>query len=179
MIDTPKAEPGAIKDLKADMIWGVIWVALGIFAILFSIPYAEVPSFDPIGAAYLPRLLGSGMIILGLGLFLDSYFKYRKLLPTVKVESIEREDVPSSTYQGVVRVLLSIIACVSYIALIEPLGYILATPAFIVAIMTIYGESDKKRIAAMAVGMTAALYTVFALGLKVLLPPGIFERILQ
>lgn len=179
MKDTPKARPGAVKDLKADMIWGVIWVALGIFAILYSMPYAEVPSFDPIGAAYLPRLLGSGTSILGLGLFIDSYFKFSNLLRTVKVESSERDGPQSSNYQGAVRILLSIIACVCYIALIEPLGYILTTPAFITAIMTIYGESNKKRIAAMAVGMTAALYAIFALGLKVLLPPGIFEGILQ
>ena len=179
MKEVQEATAETRRVLKADMVWGIIWVILGVFVILYSMPYAEVPSFDPIGAAYLPRLLGSGISILGLGLFLDSYFKYRKLLPSKSPELTHEKRSPNQpAYQGTVRILLSVVTCILYIVLIQPVGYILVTPAFIAAIMKIYGESNKRRIASMSIGMTAALYAVFAIGLKVLLPLGIFELIL-
>jgi len=196
-----------MKSRKADMVWGILWFALAVFVWVYTTPYAEVPSFDPIGAAYFPKFLAILIGICGVGLFLDSYVKYSKERSSglsrshssesqakggaeSRVEAaadIEEGTRPTEDMKapkghvlgGYLRVLYSVIACIIYGYLLDPVGYLVLTPFFIAAVMLIYGERRKKEIAFMSFGFTVVLYAVFALGLKVLLPHGILSFIFE
>ncbi len=166
-----------MKEAKADWIWGLIWVAVGAFVLIYSAPYASVKSLDPVGPAYLPRILGVGIVLLGSGMFLESYLKYRKELAEKETEKAEAEE-PSSP-GGAMRIVLSAVSAIVYLTLMEPLGFIIATPVFIAAIMLIYGDRNRKRLLLMSLGFTAGLYATFALGLKVLLPLGFIANFFE
>jgi putative tricarboxylic transport membrane protein len=70
------------------------------------------------------------------------------------------------------QAFLLIAACLGYMLAFAPLGYILATPLFLVAAMAILGERHWGRAIIIAALFTAIFYLVFAQALGVRLPVG-------
>lgn len=162
-----------MKDAKADLIWGLIWAFVGAFVLIYSASYGMVESLDPVGPGYLPRMLGLGIVLLGLGMALESYAKYRKALAERQAgQAEEAGGEEQSSPGGAMRIIWSAISAIAYLALVEPLGFLISTPLFIAAIMLIYGDRNRKRLLWMSLGFTTILYATFAVGLKVLLPMG-------
>ncbi len=78
--------------------------------------------------------------------------------------------------QGWVKVSLLIGALALYVAGLEPLGYPLCTFLLVLFMLRVL-EPQRWRVAlSMAVGTAAASYVLFAIWLKVPLPPGPFFR---
>lgn len=70
------------------------------------------------------------------------------------------------------RAALLIGTCLAYAALFKPLGYLLATPPFIVAALAVLDQRSWKKSALIAVVFTLLAYLVFAKGLGVRMPHG-------
>lgn len=161
-----------MNDARTNLTWGAIWLCLSVWVWWYVGRYQGIPSFDPIGPAYFPRLLALCIGMCAVGLIIEGIVGLMK-------QGLARRDLRESapSLEGYLRVLKTLLACAAYVFLLEPAGYIIATPVLIAAIMLIYGERQKRRIIGMSLGFTVALWLLFALGLKVLLPPGILGLI--
>jgi hypothetical protein len=68
---------------------------------------------------------------------------------------------------------------IAYALLLGPLGYVIATPLYLAALIGLLGHRDRldrKSLFAVAVGGTAVLYLVFVRALHVLVPMGPLGR---
>ncbi len=63
-----------------------------------------------------------------------------------------------------------------YALLLGPLGYVIATPLYLSALIVLLGHRDLKSLLALTVGGTAVLYLVFVRALHVLVPMGPLGR---
>jgi hypothetical protein len=61
---------------------------------------------------------------------------------------------------------------VAYVLVLTPLGYLLATPLYVAALVWLLGYRSRAGLAGAALGVTIVLYLVFAQALKVLVPMG-------
>jgi putative tricarboxylic transport membrane protein len=77
------------------------------------------------------------------------------------------------------RVAALFAACMAYAGLLQPLGYLLATPAFIVAALWILKQRNLLRVGAIAIAFTAIFYILFAQVLNVRIPVGPFTDLFQ
>ena len=68
------------------------------------------------------------------------------------------------------RAWLAASATVAYVALFQPLGFMVSTLAYTAALAWLFGRS-RHTLAAVSVGVTVALFVFFRLALGVRLPP--------
>ncbi|HEU5321602.1 MAG TPA: tripartite tricarboxylate transporter TctB family protein, partial [Methylomirabilota bacterium] len=66
----------------------------------------------------------------------------------------------------------------AYVAAFEPVGYLLATPPYVAAILLIHGGAPRRAGVVAPVLVTLALYAGFRFGLLVPVPDGVLERVL-
>lgn len=155
---------------KKDWIFGVISVVLGLF-VLFNIEaLREIKnSMDPAGPAALPSIIAWSMIIIGL-------LHIAAALYLIRIESVKekRGEVTNKT-KSILPVVKISIASVIYILLLPIIGYPLAMPLLITAIMLSVGIREKKKIIVVSLMTTIILFVSFTFGLKVDLPLGFFE----
>jgi putative tricarboxylic transport membrane protein len=116
---------------------------------------------DPLGPSVYPKMLGAGLVILGVILIL------------MAVRSKDDQKKKDTLFSGAsLRILSLIIAGALYIVLFERLGFILSTILFIFAIMNITGESRWQKSVTVSVIIPLCLYIIFNKLLNVLLPLG-------
>jgi len=117
---------------------------------------------DPLGPSVYPKLVGTGLVILGAILFVMA----------ARSKDAEPKKKASLQGQGGGRIIALVFAGVAYIIIFERLGFIITTMLFIIAIMFITGERKWKRSFSAAVIIPLCLYLVFKELLNVLLPLG-------
>ena len=155
---------------KNDWIFGIISMAIGLFVLLNIEPLREVKnSMDPAGPASLPSLIALIMIAIGLLHVVASIYMIRKEPVNEKTNG---ETKKTKSVFPVVRISA---ASVIYILLLPIIGYPLATPLLIAAIMLSVGIRKKKKIIIVSLLTTIILFASFTFGLKVDLPLGFFE----
>jgi len=76
------------------------------------------------------------------------------------------------------RFVGAIAATVLYIAAFEPLGYLLTTPPYVMAILLIHGGARKRALLIAPFLTTILLYVTFRFGLLIPVPDGPLEGIL-
>jgi hypothetical protein len=67
----------------------------------------------------------------------------------------------------------------AYLAAFEPLGYLLATPPYVAAIMLIHGGAGRRALLMAPILTTVVLYATFRFGLLIPVPGGILEGVLR
>lgn len=132
----------------------VLLVAAAMYTATLSFPVA---ASEPLGPGFFPRLLAVLLVILGLSWAVRA-IAWPSRAPAADRESIRRP--------AAVLLLL-----VGYVALLSQVGFVFATPAFVVAVVLVLGGRMLSAGLA-AVGMTAVIYTLFQVGLNVHLPNG-------
>ena len=73
--------------------------------------------------------------------------------------------------------LFMVFMVVAYQLFWKPIGFLIITPLFLWTALYALGTSPKRAVT-IAVGVTAAVYTVFTYGFKVTLPSGLLHMIL-
>jgi len=127
---------------------------------------------DPLGPRAMPVALGGGMALCGL-LLLAGKFVRPATRPVLLLEGpSDSEDAGPFSPSRLVAV---IVATAIYVAAFEPLGYLLATPLYVAALLLIHGAVPRRALLAAPILITVALYAGFRLGLNVPLPGGILE----
>lgn len=157
---------------KNDWFFGLVSIAIGAFVLVNIRPLWNVKaSMDPAGPAALPAIIAWAMIGIGIVHVAASLILVLREKALGKAESPDRKEKKSFK-----PVILITIASLVFIACLSLVGYPVAMPLLIAAIMLSVGVRDPKKIAITSIGTSLVLFVSFVFGLKVDLPLGIFEK---
>lgn len=145
-------------------------VIVGFAAVLyFAIDAIPDPGIRRTGPAFFPRIVVPVLGILGLVLLLDSL----RRMVTKRQEPLVLD--PRVLYRSNRKIIFIFLACGAYIPALYYLGYLVATPFFLLAVYLRLAGRAGKRFWAAALGyllFTALIYVVFQRVLYVFLPAG-------
>jgi putative tricarboxylic transport membrane protein len=127
--------------------------------------------YTVVGSGFFPWTVATGLILLGsLFVLRATVFPDRGLADHVADESRE-------THWPTVA--LTAMALLAYAFALGPLGYIVATAAFIPAVARILGSRRTARDLLLGIALSVAIYVVFTRLLEVRLPGGVLGRLLS
>jgi putative tricarboxylic transport membrane protein len=155
-----------MKALRADL-----WLAVTIIIVAaiylradFALPSARIG--DPLGPKAFPALVGGGLVLSGLLLLLETWNKRRALRDT-------RVEPRSGDRKHVALVLVGMIVWTGvYYYVFESVGYPIATPIFLLGLLSYFNRGRYVTNVLVAVCFTAAVYLLFSILLGVPLPTG-------
>jgi len=150
----------------ADFIGGGAGIAFGAY-VLYEGAKMPADHIMKIGPSFFPNALAIGLIIFSAILIVYA------LLGRTKGQS----EAISFRDKGIQRALVSLVAIVAYTALLNPLGYPIATVLLVGGIMALLGTRDVKQIAVVALATTFVVWVIFAKLLMLSMPMGILEDI--
>ena len=164
-------ETGWRKDLAASL------VSMGLGAWLFWQTFSfNVTASERVGggidAAGYPRLLAGLTILLGIALAGRALWKWRSARPGPVGDTDE-----AGQGGGKLRAALSFAVLLLYTLLLEPLGFLLATPLAVGALLRIVGRRGAVHAALAAIAFTAAIFVFFRYGVNIVLPEGLLRGI--
>jgi putative tricarboxylic transport membrane protein len=133
---------------------------------------------DPLGPRFFPMALGAAILLCGLLLAgAELFFRGEPLLPAPLSDASPEGEEDMGPFSPA-RFVGAIVATTLYVAAFEPLGYLLATPPYIAAILLIHGGAKKRSLLITPFVSTIALYVTFRFGLLIPVPDGPLEGLL-
>jgi putative tricarboxylic transport membrane protein len=148
-----------------DFITGGGVIAFAIFVLAYSASFPAAKGTD-LGPSLFPRVIASILLLLG-ALVL---YRAARVRSGAQVQSGEAEvDSVITTAAGMRNVLVTIVAVVAYILVVDALGFIPTTIVFLFVLMKTYGLTMLKSILFSCL-ITGFVYVLFAMLLRVVLP---------
>ncbi|MFS4581110.1 tripartite tricarboxylate transporter TctB family protein [Phaeobacter sp. C3_T13_0] len=161
-----------------DIITALIFLLLGIGAILFIIPSGvKVPSTVKIATLspdFWPRIIASGTIAASLFLLIET-----ALMPQPQVDEDEAEEIAKYQFANLpatLRIFVLVAALFAFYASLTTMGVVAASMILIFAMMLFFGERKLWLAALLSVAVPALLYLFFRYVASVPIPLGIFEN---
>ncbi|WP_419028340.1 tripartite tricarboxylate transporter TctB family protein [Dysosmobacter sp.] len=149
---------------KANVITGVVFLALSIFAYMQAQKMVGKIMTDALGPGFWPKVLGLVMGVLSLALIVEGLFG----------KQAEGEKVPIAFgTEGFHRVLKLFAVLIVFGAILYFLGIYVGILFMMPLCMWLHGERNKKILVGLAVGSCLFIYLVFGLALRVPLPMGL------
>lgn len=149
---------------KANVITGVVFLALSIFAYMQAQKMVGKIMTDALGPGFWPKVLGLVMGVLSLALIVEGLFG----------KQAEGEKVPIAFgTEGFHRVLKLFAVLIVFGAILYFLGIYVGILFMMLLCMWLHGERNKKILVGLAVGSCLFIYLVFGLALRVPLPMGL------
>ena len=149
---------------KANVITGVVFLALSIFAYMQAQKMVGKIMTDALGPGFWPKVLGLMMGALSLALIVEGLFG----------KQAEGEKVPIAFgTEGFHRVLKLFAVLIVFGAILYFLGIYVGILFMMPLCMWLHGERNKKILVGLAVGSCLFIYLVFGLALRVPLPMGL------
>jgi putative tricarboxylic transport membrane protein len=153
----------------------VALIALAAAIVALSLSIAPGVRTDPLGPRVFPLALGAAIGLSGCVLAVATLAPGRRAAPApVLVEEGGAESAPATLSPG--RLVAAVVATAAYVASFEPVGYLLATPAYVAAILLVHGGASRRALLTAPILVTAAFYAAFRFGLLVPVPGGVLER---
>jgi len=118
-------------------------------------------AYKEVGPDFWPKIVLICLIALSAALTVSHVLTWRK----------SREEV-SEREEGWQRVLITVLLAVGYVYFLKPLGFIVASPLFILGMMLLILRERKKVIPLTILGIMAMIYIIFSKLLFVPLPKG-------
>lgn len=149
-----------------DKLIGLVFVLLGAGSLVLIQLTVEKPDLGlTLSPRFFPNLAAIGLLVFGLVLGIQSSRKERRFLTpgAIGMDRIQRR-----------RVLLLIIITISYVLLLQPLGFIISTLLVLMLSMLTLGERNWKIISIASVLYTVACYFFFTKAFRIPFPSGIF-----
>jgi putative tricarboxylic transport membrane protein len=130
----------------------------------WNLPSARIG--DPLGPRAFPALIGGGLVLSGLLLLLETWTKRQR--------AADEATAPRSAEQKHVALLLLAMAgwTALYYVSFDRLGYLIATPLFILGLLCYFNRRRHAMNLAVAAGFTIVVYLLFSTLLGVPLPAG-------
>ena len=133
---------------------------------------------DPLGPRFVPIALGAGIALCGLLLAAkEMLYRGEPSVAGPLSDGGPEGDEDAGPFSPA-RFVGAIVATALYIAAFSPLGYLLATPPYIAAILLIHGGTRMRALLITPFLVTIALYVTFRFGLLIPVPDGPLEGIL-
>ncbi|MBR1757544.1 MAG: tripartite tricarboxylate transporter TctB family protein [Lachnospiraceae bacterium] len=152
---------------RTDRYLGIGFIVLGGICFYSATTWPMYFASDPAGPGAIPKILSVGIMVLGLILAIGGFFvKTKPEKPLMSVAELR-----------VVGLLT--VTCIAYILLLQVIGYLLATPLLIAAILLICGNRNVKQIILLSVIATIVLFLLFYSLLRVNLPLGFMRKFIQ
>jgi hypothetical protein len=160
---------------------GVVWIVGGLLWLYGASQIHHTISVDPIGEAGFPVALGILFVLGGAVVALRSMRATRIPAPATTSETLppaaaddaiegsgDEPDHPVST----VRPLLIAAACLAWIMLLKPVGFLVTTPFYLAIVLWLLEFRRPLRVVALSLGLTIGLFIVIDVLLQVNLPGG-------
>ncbi len=146
-------------DIYLGLFFGAL--SIGLYALTFGFPNLTVA----LSPAVFPRFVSTCLFVLSAILTVSGLRRRAAAKREGKEETKVRLELPF-----VRRFILLAVVSLVYLFLLEPIGYVLATPLCIAAGILIFGERRWPRVLLVSVISTAVLYAVFKMLFRVPLP---------
>lgn len=185
---------------RRDLVTGIVIAVIG--AVYFAATFSIRETTDIVTPRTFPAIVGVALIVLGLFLAGQSVWKARTQPggaggADAEVGSVEAAEGGSAETHGTVsaepdtaasataviieappeppgrRVVLQFALFFAYLAIVIPVGFLLSTAAFLMALTSIYSPQKWIRNLIYSVLFSVILYFAFVYGLAVYLPVGI------
>jgi putative tricarboxylic transport membrane protein len=150
---------------KTDIITGAGAIAFAGFVIGMSFDFPASRGAD-FGPSLFPRVIAVALILLGTAVLLQSR-KGRIHARDGEARVPEGQDILTST--GLRNVIITVAATVVYIAVVEKLGFIPTTAAFLLVLMKAFGLSTARSLVFSCLS-TGFVFALFSMVLRVVLP---------
>jgi len=148
---------------KAETVAGGVITAIGVLMLLQSLRFAYFLEGVP-GPGFLPRWIAAGLVCVGLVL------TGKGLRPGMAIQ----EAIAWPDAAGWKRVGLMLGALAVALILLDKLGFMVVTAAFMAVLLFGLGVRSWVMLASIPLAAAIGLYVVFAVWLRVPLPKGIF-----
>lgn len=135
---------------------------------------------DPLGPGFFPYWLGAGIALCGALLAAGVLVGVSGIpgLGTTLMADAPEGDIEEEGEFSHWRLIAAVGITALYVAAFEPVGYLLATPAYIAAIMLAHGGARPRSVLSAAIAVTIVLYASFRFGLLIPVPVGLLRGIL-
>ena len=163
----------------SNIIIGIILLIASAFYYFSTSEFPPPSKTENLGPAFFPTLLAAALALLALLLILSSLF-FRGATGKEKggavIQGAERLEEDSFSVESVsYKFLLGTIGLsFLYVGLLSILGFLISTPLFLIILIRLLGYEKWVNTLAASIGLTAALYLLFATALGVSLPAGVF-----
>jgi putative tricarboxylic transport membrane protein len=155
--------------VRVDRVLAVALVCLGLSVLALAVRLPAPTAADPVGPRGFPALLG--LVIVACGVTLAA-------VPEKPLSA----GVPDGEARGALapRPLLGAIGLTgAYLAVLELAGYLLATPPYLAALLLVQGRVTARAFVLTVLCLPVGLYVLFAVIMRVPLPPGPLEPLLR
>lgn len=160
---------------RRDLAVGAVLVVVGIAVIGLALRVEPGVQTDALGPRAFPLALGAAIALCGLLLGVAASLGDRwTASAAVFVESPD-DDASEGELLSPWRLVGAIVATAAYLVLFERLGYLLATPGYVVAILLLQPGVRARAVLTAPVLVTLALYAAFRFGLLIPVPDGVLE----
>ena len=158
-------EGGEMTERTADTISGLFLIALALVAGVASQLLPTTIAKEFAGPSFMPTLLSIALAVCGAGIV----FQARYLPPTNRMPGWFAAD-----RAGAIRIAVVAAAVAAYNLLLEPLGYLIVTFAFLI-VMLFYLKVSWFLTLIISLVATVGTYALFVIWLKIVLPMGLLE----
>ena len=177
MSEQPSTPVASLIGKYANIVAGIIIMAIAATAIVVSLNFPTTPIPTDIGAGAFPRLFASILIVLCALLIVSELI--RKPVPVKPAQALRKDPATDGEYvaatqeeKSYVTPAIGALAMIAYIGLMSWVGYVPLTFLFLVGLIRLMGFSSILFNLLISAAITASLYFLFDVGLQVPLPVG-------
>jgi putative tricarboxylic transport membrane protein len=160
---------------RQDLVVALVLVGLGLVVIGLALGVTPGVQTDPLGPRAVPLALGAAIGVCGLLLAAAAVFGDRWTASAAMFVETADDDASEGGLESPWRLVGAIAATAAYLFAFERLGYLLATPLYVVAILLLQPCARARAFVAAPVLVTLALYAAFRFGLLIPVPDGLLE----
>lgn len=174
----PEISHGGRNIIRRELAVAAFLVAFGGAVVAVAATIEPGVHTDALGPRFVPIALGAGIAACGLLLGTAALvFRGQPARTGPLAEPGPDEEAEAGPFSPA-RLIGAIVATAAYVAVFEPLGYLVVTPPYVAAILLIHGGALRRALLVAPILVTIVLYVTFRFGLLIPVPLGILEGIL-
>jgi len=147
----------------------IMLAAAGLFMMAGNVQDFMLSS-NSVGASFMPRIAASILLLLGLVTFMAAW----RITPTAMTQQTNRQEKENTG--GLFFTLISIVLMIGYIALLDTLGFVIASAIYIFCQILILRKQAPKRwitFLLVALFLPVSAYLLFVYVFDVMVPAGL------